>query len=280
MAKLKDRLKRLDSTIQKKWQGINEDENLSTKQKLEKLVSQNLKREKITKEPEPQPKASEPLDPFIVREFSYPLDSYFGKLPLSAWKEVTSQVLTIVSGEEEFQDVEPMKLLFFDTETTGLSGGTGTIPFMLGFGFFEGEQFSVKIFILNDLSAEEAFLDAVDQFFDEYEFSGVVTYNGKAFDFPLMETRYILYRKRFPLLRKPHLDFLFPARMIWRNTYESRRLGFLGEVLLGISRTEDVDGSQIPALYFSYLRGQNYRLIEKVIEHNSLDLSPGCLLDF
>ncbi len=165
-----------------------------------------------------------------------------------------------------------MKFLYFDTETTGISGGTGTIPFMLGFGFFENDSFRIKIFVLNDLYREEKFLEEIDEFLENHNFSATVTYNGKCFDFPLMETRYILYRKRFSLLKIPHLDFLFPARTIWKNTFESRKLGYLGDILLGISRDEDIDGSQIPALYFNYLRNNSFFLIEKVIEHNALDL--------
>ena len=79
-----------------------------------------------------------------------------------------------------------MKLLFFDTETTGISGGAGTIPFMMGIGFFEEEHFRVKIFILNDLNREDEFLEEVDRFLQSFEFSAAVTYNGKSFDFPLM----------------------------------------------------------------------------------------------
>lgn len=165
-----------------------------------------------------------------------------------------------------------MKLLFFDTETTGLSSGTGTIPFMLGFGFFDEKDFKVKIFILNDLNKEEEFLEEVNNFLQEKEFSATVTYNGKGFDFPLMETRYILQRKRFPLLELPHLDFLFPARILWKHTFESRKLSHLGDILLGISREEDLDANEIPTLYFNYLRSHSLAIIQSIINHNALDL--------
>ncbi|MCK5055997.1 MAG: ribonuclease H-like domain-containing protein, partial [Candidatus Aminicenantes bacterium] len=274
MSKLKKRLDYLKKDdIKKRWETIESREDLSTKDKLDKLVKISLKRKKKQKETErieiEQPQEE---NTFIQRDFSYPLQSVYGKVKLTDWQQVTSQQLAVLFGEEEFLQISPMKLLFFDTETTGLSGGTGTIPFLLGFGFFEEDRFNVKIFILNDLSREEEFLTEVDQFLESRDYSGVVTYNGKGFDFPLMETRYILYRKRFPLLKTPHLDFLYPARVLWKNTYESRKLGYLGDVLLGLSRGEDIDSSQVPMLYFNYLRSNAFELIEKVVQHNALDL--------
>lgn len=223
--------------------------------------------------PSPPPTSTSNLtETYVEKDFVYPLDSQYGKFKLTQWLHITPQQLTIISGDDEFQDISPKGLLFFDTETTGLSGGTGTIPFMLGFGFFGEEHFHVKIFILNDLNRENEFLDAVDRFLAQNSFTATVTYNGKAFDFPLMETRYILQRKRFPLLRLPHLDFLFSARTLWKHTYPSRKLGYLGEILLGLSREDDIDGQQIPMLYFNYLRRRSYSMISKVVEHNGLDL--------
>jgi uncharacterized protein YprB with RNaseH-like and TPR domain len=236
------------------------------------LVNLNLKQDKIIKKKQTQIKETFSDEPVIIRDFFYPITSQFGKIELSQWFTISSKSVAIISGDNDFLNLDPMKFLYFDTETTGISGGTGTIPFMLGFGFFENDFFKIKIFVLNDLYKEEKFLEEIDEFLESHNFSATVTYNGKCFDFPLMETRYILYRKRFSLLKIPHLDFLFPARTIWKNTFESRKLGYLGDVLLGISRDEDIDGSQIPALYFNYLRNNRFFLIEKVIEHNALDL--------
>jgi uncharacterized protein YprB with RNaseH-like and TPR domain len=287
MSKLKDKLDFLHKGTQKvktdgpkdkiktQWQHIDSKNGLSTKEKLEKLVNRNLKRrEKLSKPhaivPDPEPVGDE--TGIIIKEYSYPLLTCYGKFQLVEWSNVSSQQLALISGDEGFLTVSPKKLLFFDTETTGISGGTGTIPFMLGFGYFEQEAFKVKIFILEDLNKEDLFLDHVDTFIQGNEFSATVTYNGKGFDFPLMETRYILQRKRFPLLKIPHLDFLYPARMLWKHTYPSRKLGYLGDVLLGISRDDDIDGSQIPMLYFDYLRNRSFSLMQQVVEHNALDL--------
>jgi uncharacterized protein YprB with RNaseH-like and TPR domain len=286
MSKLRNKLNYLEKDkIRKKWQDIDSSSELSTREKLEKLVNLSLKREKSRERVEVSPGAAAPAvidngdevkagNGAVIRDFSYPLDSVFGKFALEEWKTVSARQLTVLFGEDEFDDLSfsPMDLLFFDTETTGLSGGTGTIPFMLGFGFFDAGVFRVKIFVLNDLYNEGEFLDRVDEFLGSREFAATVTYNGKSFDFPLMEARYILQRKRFPLLGLPHLDFLFPARTLWKNTYESRKLAFLGDILLGISRDDDVDPAYIPTLYFNYLRSKSFAVLQDVVEHNALDL--------
>jgi uncharacterized protein YprB with RNaseH-like and TPR domain len=285
MSKLKNKLDYLNKKdkIKKQWETIDSQEGLSTRQKLEKLVNLGLKRKEKAPETAPLHDIHEPQDAvppdedseaggFTVREFSYPLDAVYGKFSLDQWKHVSPGQLAVITGEDEFLSVSPAHLLFFDTETTGLSGGTGTIPFMLGFGYFEEDDFRVKIFILNDLDREDEFLEEVDTFLQSRTFSATVTYNGKGFDFPLMETRYVLQRKRFPLLKLPHLDFLFPARTLWKHTYTSRKLGHLGDILLGISREEDVDAARIPTMYFNYLRSGSYAVIQRIVEHNALDL--------
>lgn len=273
MRKLKDRLHDLDKkNIRENWQRLENDGALSTREKLEKLVRHNLTQQEKPASPaavRPLPAADEP---FLVKDFSYALEGRYGKIRLGDWLSLKPGALEVIAGGGEFAGVDPHKAVFFDSETTGLAGGTGTIPFMLGFGFFSDQAFQVKIFVLLSLDREGEFLEAVARFLEEGGFSAAVTFNGKAFDFPLLETRYILQRQRFPLRDLPHLDFLFPARTIWKNTFDSRKLGYLGEMLLGLSREDDVDGSDIPALYFSFLRSQAFSLIEPVVEHNAMDL--------
>lgn len=278
MNKLKNKLDFLDkekSKIKDRWEDIDSQDGLSTREKLDKLVKLSLKRDeriprKITAPPVNY--TENESEAFSLREFSYPLNTPYGNFTLSEWAHVTPEQLAIIAGEKDFLSVSPEKLLFFDTETTGLAGGTGTIPFMLGFGYFMEDTFKVKIFILNDLDKEDELLNEVDRFLLALKPSAVVTYNGKTFDYPLMEARYILQRKRFPLLKLPHLDFLFPARTLWKYTYPSRKLGHLGDLLLGISRDEDIESSQIPAIYFNYLRSRSIETIREIVDHNALDL--------
>jgi hypothetical protein len=273
MRKLQDRLKEIGGkNDQKKWPGLDETNGLSTREKLEKLVQQNLKRKGLSPaRPQAQPHRAG-REPFLIKDFYYSLDGRYGKVRLGEWRDLQPDALAVIWGNEAFASLDARKVLFFDTETTGLAGGTGTVPFMLGFGFFSDEIFQVKIFLLQDLDKEGEFLTAVDDFLASGNFSATVTFNGKAFDFPLLETRYILQRRRLPLLDLPHLDFLFPARTLWKNTFDSRKLGYLGEMLLGLSRADDIEASSIPALYFDFLRHGDFSAIEPIIEHNAMDL--------
>jgi len=273
MRKLQDRLKEIErKNIRKKWTSLDATEGLTTKEKLEKLVQQNLR----SQAPAPAERTATPpavaRESFLVKDFFYSLDGRYGKVRLGKWLDLKPEALAVIAGSQAFAALNPRRALFFDSETTGLAGGTGTIPFMLGFGFFSEQNFQVKIFLLLDLDKEGEFLAAVDDFLAGGNFSFTVTFNGKAFDFPLLETRYILQRRRFPLLQLPHLDFLFPARTIWKNTFDSRKLGYLGEMLLGLSRSDDIEASTIPALYFGFLRSGDLASIEPVIEHNAMDL--------
>jgi len=271
VAKTRDKLNRLDNSIKRQWSDLESSDELSTRDKLDRLVRSRLKERKTT-QPVPNSPAKVDLPAVLEREYSYPAEARFGAFTIGDLACIRAADLSILTGNPEWKKLSPSRLLYFDTETTGLSGGTGTIPFMLGFGFLEGETFQVRIFTLSDLTREKEFLETVDRFLDGLDFCATVTYNGKCFDFPLMETRYILQRRKFPLLSCPHLDFLYPARVLWRHTYPSRRLGFLGDILLGLSREEDVDGSLIPHLYFRFLRNGDSSMLEKVMEHNALDL--------
>jgi hypothetical protein len=278
MRKLQDRLDELE---QKKTKPAPERvDGLSTREKLEKLVRQNLQKKgmamsgpRTAPAADRTPAAAAPArQPVLIRDFFYSLDGRYGRVRLGEWLNLPPDALAVISGSDAFRDVDSRRVLFFDSETTGLAGGTGTVPFMLGFAFFAEQVFQVRIFLLQDIDKEGEFLAAVDDFLSQGHFSATVTFNGKAFDFPLLETRYILQRRRLLLLDLPHLDFLFPARTLWKNTFDSRRLGYLGEMLLGLSRGDDIDASAIPGLYFSFLRRGDFSLIEPIIEHNAMDL--------
>ena len=158
----------------------------------------------------------------------------------------------------------PERLVYLDTETTGLAGGTGTCAFLIGIGTIEGTQFVVRQFFLRDYPEEKAILHALAEILDAFD--GVVTYNGKTFDMPLLETRYALARLKSPFARLMHLDALHPSRRLWRLRLESCKLTDLESAVLGIEREGDVAGSEIPAIYFDYLRtGRCARLAAGVL---------------
>jgi len=165
---------------------------------------------------------------------------------------------------------EPSRLVFLDTETTGLAGGTGTCAFLIGIGAVEGVQFVVRQFFLRDYPEEKALLHALAEALEQYE--GLVTFNGKTFDVPLLETRYALARMKSPFERLRHLDALHPARRLWKLRLERCKLTDLESAVLGIRREGDVPGSEIPGIYFDYLRTGDARGLQPVFYHNALDI--------
>jgi hypothetical protein len=165
---------------------------------------------------------------------------------------------------------EPAKLVYLDTETTGLAGGTGTCAFLIGIGAVEGVQFLVRQYFIMDYPDEKATLVALAAALASYD--GIVTFNGKSFDIPLLETRYALARLKSPFARLLHLDLLHPARRLWKLRLESCELTRLESAVLGIAREGDVPGSEIPGIYFDYLRTGNAEGLQPVFFHNALDI--------
>jgi uncharacterized protein len=165
---------------------------------------------------------------------------------------------------------ESARLAYLDTETTGLAGGTGTCAFLIGVGVVEGRQFTVRQFFLRDYPEEKAVLAALTEMLLPCE--GLVTFNGKTFDVPLLETRYALARMKSPFGKLLHLDLLHPARQLWKMRLESCKLTHLEEEILGIHRKGDVEGAEIPGIYFDYLRTGDARGLQPVFYHNALDI--------
>jgi hypothetical protein len=162
------------------------------------------------------------------------------------------------------------KTLFLDTETTGLSGGTGTFAFMIGLGFFQEDGFLVQQLFMRDYIEERASLSILRNFLDSFQY--LVTFNGRYYDIPLLETRFILSRMASKIKEMPNFDLLFPCRKIWKGAYENCRLVTLESRLLGMEREDDVPSEWIPYLYFEYLRTRNAGKLERVFYHNQMDI--------
>ena len=169
-------------------------------------------------------------------------------------------------------------LLFLDLETTGLAGGAGSYAFLIGCAWFDGAVLRVRQFFLSSFAAERALLAALT---DLAAASGaIVTYNGKTFDLPLIETRLTLHRMKTPFADLQHIDMLHPARRMWRQDDEdgaggmssSCRLSTLEQAVCGHVRDGDVPGFEIPSRYFHYVRSGDVRPLGAVLEHNRLDL--------
>lgn len=176
------------------------------------------------------------------------------------------------------RETDLSKMVFMDTETTGLAGGTGTLAFLIGTGACIDGAFVVRQYFLPDPSAEGAMLAAA---LAEMEAgSALVTFNGRGFDVPILQARTSLrLRRRDALAQTPHWDLLPHARRLWKRRLESCALRSLETELLGVRRsTEDVPSSMIPDLYREYLRTGDPRLIAGVLYHNVQDVLSMALL--
>lgn len=162
------------------------------------------------------------------------------------------------------------RLLFLDLETTGLAGGAGTYAFLVGCGWFERGGFHVRQYLLTGFGAERAILEDVARLVSEA--GGLATYNGKTFDVPLMETRFLYHRMSATFAGMPHVDMLHPARRLWSTLETSCRLTTLERTLLGHVREGDVPGCEIPGRYFNFVRTGDARPLAGVLEHNRLDI--------
>jgi uncharacterized protein YprB with RNaseH-like and TPR domain len=161
------------------------------------------------------------------------------------------------------------RLLYLDTETTGLAGGTGTYVFLVGLGFFDGDAFEVRQYFMRDLDEEPALLAAVGRLLAQFD--AVVTYNGGGFDLPLLETRFVLARRRLPE-EAFHVDLLPSARRVWSARLEDCRLATLERHVLGLVRQDDLPGWSIPPVYFDYLRRKHPGGLARIFEHNRHDV--------
>jgi uncharacterized protein YprB with RNaseH-like and TPR domain len=159
-------------------------------------------------------------------------------------------------------------LMFFDLETTGLNGGAGTHVFLIGCGWFDDDRFLTRQFVMTRFSDERPMLQAVARDFDRA--GALVSFNGKSFDAPVLETRYLFHRLEWFGGETPHIDVLHPARQFWKR--DDCSLGALERQLVGHRRIGDVAGFEVPARYFQFIRTGDARPLAAVLEHNRLDL--------
>ncbi|MCL5999268.1 MAG: ribonuclease H-like domain-containing protein [Chloroflexi bacterium] len=243
---------------------------------------------------------SEPIDPdaplwnleltttygnAFVRRTVFPLDHQHGGCPLDHALAQPSPLLTRLCGGNA---LDLREAIFLDTETTGLAGGTGTLVFLIGVGYFAGNDgrlaegygaedaqhpssFVVDQYFLPDPVHEAAMLGALDEHLTRYH--ALVTFNGRGFDVPLLETRFTLARIAPSLSDHVHLDLLMPARRTWRVDVGSCSLSSLEHHVLGVRRDQqDIPGFLIPHLYREYLHSHDPADMQRVMYHNLYDI--------
>ena len=175
------------------------------------------------------------------------------------------------------EDFDPRGALFLDTETNGLRGGAGTVAFLVGLGRIEGDKFTVFQYMMTGYGAEALLLEKVRSMASGA--SSIVTFNGRSFDVPLLQNRFVMCRMADCLGHLPHLDLIYPARRVWKMRLKDCTLSHIEEKALGIHREGDIPGSEVPRLYFDYLKTGDIAPLLGVVEHNRQDIvSLGVLL--
>ncbi len=172
-----------------------------------------------------------------------------------------------------FARMEPVhhdRLLHFDTETTGLAGGTGTRAFMIGAADWIDGRFRIRQLTITSMAAETAMLRTFAGWLSED--TVLVSYNGKCYDAPLLATRYRLARLANPLHGLAHLDLLHPVRRRWKGVWENCRLATAERQLIGVVREDDLPGAEAPAAWLTYLKGGSAANLRRVAHHNAQDL--------
>lgn len=205
----------------------------------------------------------------FCHEEVYHRDHHHGSKPL--WPSEPITTLCRWANAQPWSQSDLEDFVFLDTETSGLAGGTGTYAFEVGLGRFTEDGFKLAQFFMRHPGEEPSLLAGLSEFMDGMK--AIVTYNGKSFDIPLLNTRYTLMGMTSPFTQVDHFDLLPLARRLWRIRLESHTLGNVENQILGVNRgDEEVPGYMIPEMYFEYLKTQDARPMAGIFYHNAIDI--------
>ena len=205
---------------------------------------------------------------YVRRERAVPA-ARVGRAPLVAARDADPAMIALLALDPALEGCDPRRALYVDTETTGLAGGTGTVPFLLGLAWLDGDSFVSEQCLLRRLGEEAPILDLFAR--RVASASMLVTYNGKAFDLPLLRARYVMNRMP-PPREPPHLDLVHLARRIHKARLKARTLVAVEAEVLGHARVGDVSGGEIVATYAHFLRTGDEEALLGVVEHNAMDV--------
>ncbi len=214
-----------------------------------------------------------PYGAAFVHEESYATKHVHGGHSLGELLGLPASIAAQIGNDAALEKTDLSRLVFLDTETTGLSGGTGTFAFLVGVGAFDipRSAFVIQQFFLRTPAEEPAMLHALAEWLDGFD--AVVSFNGRGFDLPLLAARFTLARMRPKVLHLPHLDLLMPARRVWRGRLESCALSSLEQHILDVRRAQaDVPGFLIPEMYMHYIRSGDAGEMPRVLYHNAIDI--------
>ena len=200
----------------------------------------------------------------------YHVSQVFSRALFCPFVHATPAVLESLFGFACPPHFQPEDALFLDTETTGLSGGVGTVAFQIGVGYFTPSGFVVEQWLMHDYGQEAEMLSTLNGLMARFPI--LCTFNGRTFDVPLLKSRFLMNRISHPSFPALHADVLCPARRIWKLRLKSCTLGRLEEELLGVVREDDLPGSLVPQAYFQYLKDGAFGPMERILKHNQQDI--------
>lgn len=206
---------------------------------------------------------------YLVRT-DYPLETIHGPLPLGAVLDAIPEHVALSACDSALDTFDPSTTVFVDTETTGLAGGTGTVAFLVGVGYFVEGAFRLDQCFMRDFDEEEPMLHFLDDLFKRAE--TVVSFNGKSFDVPLLRTRFISNRVPFRLDSAAHFDLVHAARRIWKLRLKDCSLGNVERTVLHLQRHGDVPSAEIPQIWMDYLHTRDARELTRVFYHHRTDV--------
>ena len=206
---------------------------------------------------------------YCVRE-EFPYDAVHGNARLGDVLQAAGEMIALAANDNALLAFDPRTTIFIDTETTGLSGGAGTICFLVGIGYFTDTGFCLDQCFLRDYDDEEAMVAYLAERFADA--TCLVSYNGKSFDLPLLRTRFIQNRAPFRLDGFLHYDLVHAARRMWRRRLGDCSLQNVERVILGIERQGDVPSYLIPQIWLDYLHSRDARRLKPVFYHHKMDI--------
>ena len=219
----------------------------------------------------PFTRESTPSGPLYVRTKRLSPAHRVGRASVSAGKDASAAMLALLALDPTLAAIAPDRLLYLDTETTGLSAGAGTVPFLIGLAWFEPGTTTLVFeqLLLRQLGEEAPILVRLAE--RVAQASAFVTYNGKSFDLPLLRSRLVLNRcGALPSL--PHLDLVHIARRLHRHRLREHSLRNVEAQVLGFERTADITGGEVCSRYSHFLRTGDETALVAVIDHNEWDV--------
>lgn len=211
-----------------------------------------------------------PFGVHLVAINTYNFSFYHAGTPLSSIFKISPEIISLIAKDTSYQNLDFRKSVFIDTETTGLAGGSGTYAFLVGVGFFEKDKFKLLQYFMKDYDQEPAILYSLNLLMKQFE--SIVSFNGKAYDIPLLSTRFLINRMENPLEKPFHLDLLASARRIYKERFSSVSLSSLETNLFYMQRKGDIPSFEIPSIYFRFLRDKNPYPLKPIFYHNRMDI--------